>query len=193
MLTKWGRKGWIAVTLAVILLALLFFLLCVHEFEQQATYDLNSDGIMENYHLLQGRLTINQPGGIEWSSPPGWDIRSFDLHDVTGDGKSELIMVLWKRGSFDRHKPLWEGQKDDNKYSCHLFLYQMNNDRLIPCWCSSALDKPIISFAVLEDSRGNKILAVEEGHFSIYCCGHALFLGKQKTNWTWKQWGFFRI
>lgn len=191
MWTKWGWMGWVAVILSILILSPLLLLLEVDESEQSATYDLNLDGLMETYHLAHGKLSITQPDSIDWISPPEWDIKSFVLDDVTGDGRAELLMVLWKRGSFGSHKPLWSEQNDNN-FSCHLFVYQLINNNLKPRWCSSALDKPIKSLEIKEDVSG-KFLAVEEGYFSTYCCGHALFLGKIYSNWTWKQWGFYRL
>ena len=185
-------KRIVAVIAVVFMLLLLRFFFLLNEHEQQVTYDLNSDGIMENYHLTRGELTITQPDGIDWSSPPEWDIQSFVLDDVTGDGNTELIMVLWKRGSFDRHKPLGYEQKN-NDYGCHLFIYRLIEDKLIARWCSSALDRPIRSFTVQEGSSGNNYLAVEEGHYSIYCAGQPIILGKEHSNWIWKQWGFYRM
>lgn len=192
MLAKWGRMGWVTVVLFILILSLLWLLLGTDESEQRAAYDMNLDGIRESYHLAHGRLSITQPDRIDWISPLEWDIQSFAVNDVTGDGRAELLMVLWKRGSFDRHKPLWSEQNDNN-YSCHLFVYQLSHNTLRPRWCSSALDKPIKSFSIKENRSGNKILAVEEGCFSTYCCGHALFLGKQYTKWIWNQWGFYKL
>ncbi|HBQ27055.1 MAG TPA: hypothetical protein DD791_11725 [Syntrophomonas sp.] len=181
--------GVIAVVFVLLLLAFLFF---ADKPEKQATYDLNHDGIMESYHLTRGELTVTQPNGIDWSSPPEWNIQSFALGDVTGDGNPELIMVLWKQGSFDRHKPLWYKQKDNN-YSCHLFVYQLIENKLIPRWCSSALDRPIKSFTTEKDSSGKTFLAVEEGYCNTYCFGRPIIWGKEHSNWIWKQWGFYRM
>jgi len=44
-----------------------------------------------------------------------------------------------------------------------------------------------------EGSSGNNYLAVEEGHYSIYCAGQPIILGKEHSNWIWKQWGFYRM
>ncbi|MBP8818840.1 MAG: hypothetical protein KBG91_00210 [Syntrophomonadaceae bacterium] len=41
-------------------------------------------------------------------------------------------------------------------------------NKLIPRWCSSALDRPIRSFAVEQDSSGHTFLAVEEGYCDTY-------------------------
>ncbi|MBP8820025.1 MAG: hypothetical protein KBG91_06330 [Syntrophomonadaceae bacterium] len=189
-LVLWKKiVGVIAVVFVLLLLAFLFF---ADNPEQQATYDLNHDGIMETYHLAEGKLTVTQPDGIDWSSPPEWNIQSFALDDVTGDGNTELIMLLWKKGSFGRHKPLWQ-EREKNNYSCHLFVYQLIKNRLIPRWCSSALDRPIKSFTVEKDPSGKAFLAVQEGYCSTYCFGRPIIIGKECSNWTWKQWGFYRI
>ena len=191
MRSKWGRLVWAAIGM-IFILFLLFYVLKVNVPEQQVTYDLNHDGIMEDYHLSQGKLTISQPDVIGWQSPPEWNIRSMALDDVTGDKKPELIMLLWKRGSFERHKPLGY-QQEDNRFSCHLFICQLIGNNLIPRWCSSALDQPIRDFTIRQDSAGNNYLAVEEGSYSIYCAGEPLIFGKAYSNWVWEQWGFYGI
>lgn len=186
----WKKNvGVIAVVFILLLLVFQFF---SDNPEQHANYDLNHDGIMESYHLTGGKFTITQPNGTDWSSPPEWNVRSFALDDVTGDGNPELILLLWKRGSFDRHKPLWQEQ-ENNDYSCHLFVYRLIENKLIPRWCSSALDRPIKSLTIEKDSSSKTFLAVEEGYCSTYCFGWPIIWGKEHSNWTWKQWGFYRM
>lgn len=181
--------GVIAVVFVLLLLAFLFF---ADKPEQQAIYDLNHDGIMEIYLLAEGKLTVTQPDSIDWSSPPEWNVRSFALDDVNGDGNPELIMLLWKRGSFGHHKPLWYKQEDNN-YRCHLFVYQLIENKLIPRWCSSALDRPIKNFTIEKDPSGKTFLAVQEGFYSTYCAGRPMIIGKERSNWIWKQWGFYHM
>ena len=178
--------------IAVVFILLLVFRVFSDNPEQYSTYDLNRDGIMESYHLTEGKLTVTQPNGIDWNSPPEWNVQSFTLDDATRDGNPELIMVLWKQGSFDLHKPLWQEQEKNN-YSCHLFVYRLIENKLIPRWCSSALNRPIKSFTVEKDSSGKTFIAVEEGYCSTYCFGRPIIIGKEYSNWTWKQWGFYRI
>ncbi|HHV16186.1 MAG TPA: hypothetical protein GXX58_06390 [Gelria sp.] len=185
-------KQIVGVIAVVFMLLLLVFRFFSDKPEQHATYDLNHDGIMESYHLAEGKLTVTQPDDIDWNSPPEWNVQSFALGDATGDGNPELIMVLWKRGSFDRHKPLWY-EREENNYSCHLFVYQLIENKLIPRWCSSALDRPIKSFTIEKDSSEHTYLAVEEGYYSTYCARRPIIWGKEHSNWTWKQWGFYRM
>lgn len=188
----WKRTAIVSAAVLVLLLVIFLFYLLLNEPEQEAVYDLNNDGILEEYHLTGGRLAITQPDGINWVSSPEWDVQSFALDDVTGDGNPELLMVLWKRGCFGAHKPLFYDQEDNN-YSCHLFLYQIVKDKMLARWCSSALERPIKSFTVQVDSAGNKFLAVEEGRYSTYCAGHPIFLGREYTNWAWNHWGFSQV
>lgn len=175
----------------VMLTALLVFLLPAAAPDPPAEYDLNRDGLAETYSFSQGQLVICQTGGIDWTSPPEWNLKTWAVDDVTGDGYPELVMLLWKEGSFGEHRP-WGYQQEDNRFSCHLFVYQLQGQQLLPRWCSSALDKPVRNFAIRQDAEGKRYLAIEEGIFSFNCAGEPFIFGTACSNWAWGQWGFYR-
>ena len=152
--------------------------------------DLNGDGISEDYYLQERTLQVKQEGRPLWVSPPEWKVQQFLLADITNDGEQDLVMVLWKEGSFGKHKPFWHRGKD-NAYTNHLFVYNLVDQHFQPVWCSSALDHPIARLEIMDkNGDGQKELVVEEQLSWL----QRIFLHKPPpTVWQWQQWGFYRL
>lgn len=114
-------------------------------------------------------------------------VRSFLIADFDNDGRKELALVIWKKGSFGRDKPFWL-KRNDSSYGFHLFLYRIK-DGLRPLWFSSRLAKPICDINVRERA-GKSEIEVEEGVYNPqgYSCQKT-----EKTSWQWDGWGFKRI
>ncbi|MFZ5898890.1 MAG: hypothetical protein ACOYU7_06975, partial [Bacillota bacterium] len=118
------------------------------------TGDLDGDGDAERYLLTGHRLTVREGVAMLWQSPPEWRVDGFSLGDVDNDGAADLVMSLWKKGSFGPVRPFWE-DREDRSYKNHLFVYRLTGDALRPVWCSSDLDRPIVSFVIRDaDSNG---------------------------------------
>jgi len=66
--------------------------------------------VFENNHLI-------------WHTPGEWQVNQIRLADADNNGQTELLLVIWKKGSFGKSKPFWFKGFDD-KYTCHLFLYR---------------------------------------------------------------------
>lgn len=185
--------------LIIVLLALFIFillLLVLARPEQQKIFfehDLDADGHMEQYDLQDGQLRVSQGGDSLWNTPSSWRIQSCTVADINGDGKEELLLVLWKRGSFGRHLPFWV-EKNDSAYSSHLFVFNLINGHMKSVWCSSALDRPIRSLTVLKaDQTGQVQLQVSEGRISFYLLGRPWYIGTDSSYWAWETWGFYRV
>ncbi len=160
---------------------------------RSATGDLNGDGKTEQYVLADGRLTVRAGGAVLWESPRAWRVDGFALGDVTRDGTPELVMTLWKRGSFGPVKPFWETDAD-RSYKQHLFVYRLTDDTLHPVWCSSNLDRPIVSFEVRDvDGDGLKEIVAAEGAYRRLT-GERYTLDEKAPLRTivlqWDGWGF---
>lgn len=166
----------------------------------RAAGDLDGDGKAEEYLLRDGVLSAREGDptagkGFQdlWESSPDWHVDSFALGDADNDGKTELVISLWKKGSFGEIRPFWHTDTDDS-YKNHLFVYRLQEDTYIPVWCSSDLDRPILSFA-LRDVNGDGLneLVVEEGQ---YCrtAGERYAPDPngpvRTTVWQWEEWGF---
>ncbi len=78
-----------------------------------------------------------------------WCVQDVLCYDINGDGQEELILLVWKHGSYGDHLPLWV-ERNDIRLEQHIFIYQWDADRenrLRPVWMSSALGYEVASIA----------------------------------------------
>lgn len=149
--------------------------------------DTDGNGRVENYQLTNNQVKVWEDQQMIWESPPEWKIEQILLADANNDGFEELLMVLWKYGSYGDVKPFWQEQ-EDQIYSCHLFLYRLQSGQMRAVWCSSAIDPPITEISVITDSTQQvslEILEIIEGSRFPYSA--------TRTTWQWQDWGFTRI
>lgn len=124
-----------------------------------------------------------------FQSDPLWKVKDFLVADLNNDKEGELSLVVWKKGSFGRVLPFWI-KRNDREYSSHLFIYKFRDNKLIPFWLSSKLEKPICEVKVIKAGKNTpseNILLVQEG---IYTKNSYLCKKTQGTNWQWNGWGF---
>ncbi|MDD3199682.1 MAG: hypothetical protein PHN73_05165 [Eubacteriales bacterium] len=157
------------------------------------TDDLDGDGIIEEYCLSEKTLTVRKDDQDLWKTPAEWQLGTFSLGDVNNDGKAELIFSLWKKGSFGKIRPFWHTGKDDS-YKNHLFVYKLEKDMFKPVWCSSDLDRPILSIDILDiNGDGQNELVVDEGQYRK-AAGPQYSIDPdglvQTYVWKWNEWGF---
>ena len=136
----------------------------------------------EDVHLqLKNRcLKFTNPGGeLLWVSDRGWKVSQVWVWDIDHDQADEVIMLVWKKGSFGDHKPFWIEENDED-WSQHIFIYDWDHardDRLKPIWMSSALGIKAAQ-AALEESTGKFWITTPDG---------------VRTSWYWDSWGLLRI
>lgn len=154
--------------------------------------DLDGDGITEEYSLVDHCLTVREGEEELWQSPRDWRVDYFVLGDVNNDGMINMVMTLWKKGSFGSVKPFWLTGEDAD-YKNHLFVYRLKNKTMKQVWCSSDLDRPIVSLTIRDwDGDGLNELVVEEGQYRKIDGEHyTLDTNAQvrTTVWRWDEWG----
>jgi len=159
----------------------------------RAAGDLDGDGLAEEYSLMDNILSVSEGEQAIWKSSPDDHVDSFALGDVDNDGTVNLVISLWKKGSFGEMRPFWHTGEDAD-YKNHLFVYKLRENTCQPVWCSSELDRPILSFAI-SDSNGdglNELVATEGQYKKV---SGAIYApdpdGLVKTTvWQWEEWGF---
>lgn len=162
--------------------------------KQTLSYDLNQDHQPELYSLDNGRLIISEDEREFWRSPTDWQVTSLYIADVTHDHQEDLLLVVWKKGSFGPARPFWDTGKD-NRFSCHLYVFNLVNQRLKPIWMSSALDRPIKDMRI-KDTNGdgkNEIMVTEYHPWWRRISVRGISATSEVTTWQWQEWGFYRL
>lgn len=158
-----------------------------------AVGDLDGDGIIEDYSLVDHCLTVRVGEEVLWRSPRDWRVDNVVLGDADNDGKINMVLTLWKKGSFGSVKPFWVTSEDAG-YKDHLFVYCLKNKVMKQVWCSSDLDHPIISLTIRDwDGDGLNELVVEEGQYRKMNAEQYTFdttAQVRTTVWRWDEWGF---
>ncbi|WP_242832369.1 hypothetical protein [Desulfosporosinus orientis] len=164
-----------------------------NDFPVQAAADLDGDGITEEYSLVDHCLTVREGDEELWRSPRDWRVDTLALGDADNDGTLNMVITLWKKGSFGALKPFWL-TGEDTGYKNHLFVYGLKDKTMKQAWCSSDLDQPIISLTIRDwDGDGLNELVVEEGQYRRID-GEEYTLNTHSqvrtTVWRWDEWGF---
>lgn len=155
--------------------------------------DLDGDGAAEEYCLANHFLSIREGEKILWRSPPDWRIDNLALGDINNDGQANMVITLWKTGSFGPVRPFWQ-EAEDRSYKNHLFVYRLTDNVLRAVWCSSDLDRPIVSLTIRDvEGDGLNELVVQEGEYRKVAgerYAPASWAPVRTTVWQWEEWGF---
>ncbi len=105
--------------------------------------------------LSNRNLCVNQSdnSGTQtcvWKSDWDWFVQDVQVFDINCDGVEELVMLVWKHGSYGEHLPFWT-ENNDIRLEQHIFIYQWSKEeRLRSIWMSSALEYEVRSIAQCE-------------------------------------------
>lgn len=129
--------------------------------------------------LAEGRLVVARGGGAALlETGPDWLVSDALAADFDRDGRVELALLVWKRGSYGPARPFWEkpGEQDE-ALSQHIFLYRGRADGpMRPVWMSSGLGARVARAELAGGPARPRLRLTEEG-------GRA-------TEWEWGSWGF---
>jgi len=154
---------------------------------KERTDDLDEDGILENYILDNGVLSIWENSEIVWKSENGWWVDDFEIADSNNDGKLEINMSVWRAGDFGPDMPRWI-KENDMSIKNHFFLFNYTKEGMKALWQSSNLDAPNCSFKIydIDKDEKNELVVVEGEYGEGGAC-----VGKHAAVWEWKEWGFY--
>lgn len=175
----WSYRPLILIIITAVLLAAIA---CGYKNDKSQVWqaDLNNNGIDENYSLYRQQVTVQEGSETIWQSPKDWQIGQILIGDVTNDGCQELVLLLWKHGSYGPSKPVW-AEGEDTALSNHLFVYSLIEDHLKQVWCSSAISEPLCDLQIITDPQdGQNYLTARKNKF-----------GPRDTVYLkWDEWGF---
>lgn len=125
--------------------------------------------------LTHRRLRLEQDGAVLWETGQDWMVEDALLGDVDGDGAQELLILLWRRGSFGRERPFWV-TREERGWSQHIFLYRWEDGAAAPFWMSSALTPQVKDWSL--EPEGVIRILTDRG---------------EDTRWRWRTWGLERV
>lgn len=144
--------------------------------------DLTGDGLPEDVRRVGKEVIIHQDGVEAWRSPPTWQVVDLALGDPNDDGRSELLLALWKPG-LDGLESSDSGKEHTLRSRPFVVGYRGGDYRTL--WGGSAVADPIHEVELGDiGGDGAQELIVLEGD------DH-----RQRTVsvWRWHGWGFSLI
>ncbi|UCC63624.1 MAG: CapA family protein [Anaerolineae bacterium] len=132
--------------------------------------DLTGDGVPEQVQRVKEQVIIYHDGVERWRGLPEWRVVDLALGDPNGDGRSELLLALWK--------PDAEGGPRSHPF---IVGYRQGAYRVL--WGGSAVADPILEVE-LGDVNGDgvqELIVLEE---------HGGGPDRAVTVWRWHGWGF---
>ena len=112
----------------------------------------------ESFVALKGRrLTVRDGGAggeVVWKTDGDWFVQDLVIKDIDRDGGEEMILLVWKHGSFGKHMPFWV-KKNDKDLRQHIFIYKYDaqrETRIRAIWMSSQITYEITSISSGKDS-----------------------------------------
>lgn len=129
--------------------------------------------------LLDHRsVRVIYDNGVIWTSSKGVKVQDVLSCDVDNDGREELILLCWKIGRYGKYRPIWV-EKDEKKWSQHVFVYDYNEGKIVPQWMSSYIGEDVAELSSNGKDAPYVRLLLEDTD------------GKM-SRWVWDSWGFAR-
>ena len=109
-----------------------------------------------NFKVKSRKLTITSSDGmILYQTEKDIKVSDAFCTDIDHDGTLEVILMIWKRGSYGDHMPFWV-EEDTDRWTQHIFIYEWDvarGDRLDPKWMSSEIGIHITQITADDDSN----------------------------------------
>lgn len=128
--------------------------------------------------LADRALAVSYDGALVWSSPEGVKVQAALSCDIDNDGVDELVLLCWKIGRYGRAMPFWV-ERDEKKWSQHIFVYEYAGGAVKPKWMSSEIGQDVADMAAKGESVPFYRLFLTAPDGTVSC-------------WRWDNWGFVK-
>ena len=138
------------------------------EMEETATVHSDMGEETISIHLKDGLLSLDSENFL-YQPDAEWIVADCMIFDVDHDEKDEVLLHVWKKGSFGKYQPFWREPDNKTFYSEHLFIYEWDRnspDRLKPIWMSSAM--PIFGKYVIIQENGDILIISPDGSETLW-------------------------
>lgn len=133
------------------------------------------DGRALTLVLAGDRFCAREGDALLWQTEDSLHVQDFLTLDIDRDGRTELLLLVWRRGNYGSSKPFWV-ERNDTSWSQHIFIYKWKDDAPVPQWMSSRLRPEVAAWAAQSDDR--LFILTPEG---------------EETLWQWGNWGLVRV
>lgn len=130
--------------------------------------NINTDYGEMHVSLAQKRVTLTDNENLVWATEGSWKVQDMLVYDINGDNQDELVLLVWKHGSYGDHRPVWVKHNDIN-IDQHIFIYQWDDNRqdyIKPLWMSSALGYKVDN--INRGSKNNLIVQKHNGESGLW-------------------------
>ena len=130
--------------------------------------------------VIQGKKCglYSSNGDRLWTSDDAYRIQDGFLTDLDGNGDLEMVLLVWKRGTYGKARPFWV-KDNDNAYSQHIFIYDISDGgKVSQKWFASDIGI-LVSRMKLMDKNPSIILAQDRDG--------------NNTLWSWESFGLKNI
>ena len=147
--------------------------------------DLTGDGVEEQVQLEEQQVVVYRDGVEVWRGLPEWRVVDLALGDPNDDGRSELVLALWKPDAAGVPRDSTEASALSSAEALvevsHPFIIGYREGAYRILWGGSAVADPIREVELGDvDGDGVQELIVLEERAD----------GRAVTVWRWHGWGF---
>ena len=139
----------------ILMVCLSSFNASADSYKRSIEADLDLDGKVERIDLNASHektLQIRRGKRLLWQGvPAAWKPWKIEIADVDGNGRSEIILGVFKATKFFT-----------TPHNC-LFIYEFSGETAFPKWLGSSLSRPFTDFifADLDNEAGDELIAME--------------------------------
>lgn len=124
--------------------------------------------------LKAKRVTLKASDGSPiWHSEKKLRVQDAFIEDVDRNGDEELVLLVWKRGKYGKHRPFWV-KSDEIWLSQHIFIYDITEDGIKQKWFASDIGRIVTRMKVVSEENAFFLVEDESG---------------DNTLWRWSSFG----